>query len=767
MARCSASHDVPGCPVRRAAHACFPWLSSAARRTRCVIRKALATMSVDEGRQGSACILEDVREAHQQLVTRQGLRCLLALLIGQTLYVAYYCLRRPVFDSNSNNIPVAAMAASFLVHLFGLTSLLFEQGRRRDMCFQYSQTFALIVDAVLAALSNVGSQPYLPRYVPEIEGLLGKTYPCRWVEIEEGITFCGAEGQEALRGDMLFLLQVLIISLTMLRSKPATIAASVSLAIFQAIRLAITGSAATHQDVLQGWLERALMVVAFSVVLLACKQRLQSLQLCLMLELALKDKEVIQEKVLRCRAEFLLSQSSSEQQNNGTADAQMTSATNSEHFFRMLADSSQGGNEPMEAEPDLGSILQIGRKEHWLVSSSEIHISEHRLGQGGFGVVFKGSSCGVPVAVKISKRTCVGESMGEGCSKFMRALVNELRVLRHVRHPYIVSLHGAVIDAESVGLGIVMEYIPGQTLKRFVRQSTRFNGSSVLIDASDSLCLQLIKRIASGMWYLHSRHPEIIHGDVKPDNILIEGVSIVNPCPKIIDFGLCSVRALQGNPLGGTTRWSAPEVIFGRPVTVAADTFSFAYVAYFVATGSKPLDGFNDDEILRWKKTQTGIPNWPNTGFALRCQSVLNDCMRLDAAQRPGMNSVYENLRSWLSESSGLESSTASQAKKVAKPSGKHHILIELHLLELLGELRDNPSLQGDIPSACCREHGLLVSLITAMEALLKSKCSVLRKCGLRHGLARSCPCCVGGGTIQTMPEATQELYASPMKLAL
>eukprot|EP00972_Heterocapsa_arctica_P079465 11711850-Heterocapsa_arctica.AAC.1 len=78
-------------------------------------------------------------------------------------------------------------------------------------------------------------------------------------------------------------------------------------------------------------------------------------------------------------------------------------------------------------------LEDIGKAEQWLINGDDVSVSTRFLGRGGFGAVLEGTFCSLPVAVKVFDHD---RGIDPSC-------LNELRVLRHLRHPNIVIFLGA------------------------------------------------------------------------------------------------------------------------------------------------------------------------------------------------------------------------------------------------------------------------------------------------------------------------------------
>ncbi|KAI6683439.1 hypothetical protein NL676_029352 [Syzygium grande] len=175
---------------------------------------------------------------------------------------------------------------------------------------------------------------------------------------------------------------------------------------------------------------------------------------------------------------------------------------------------------------------------------------EEKLGQGGYGCVYKGKlRDGQLVAVKILKKL-----KGDAEEFF-----NEVVSISRTSHVNVVSLLGFCFEGSKRAL--VYEFMPNGSLEKFI-----FNRSNTLeVDQQlswDTL-YQISLGIAHGLEYLHRGcKTRILHFDIKPHNILLDA----NYCPKISDFGLAKICPRQESIVSmlgarGTPGYIAPELI--------------------------------------------------------------------------------------------------------------------------------------------------------------------------------------------------------------
>ncbi|XP_021638867.2 LEAF RUST 10 DISEASE-RESISTANCE LOCUS RECEPTOR-LIKE PROTEIN KINASE-like 2.4 [Hevea brasiliensis] len=201
-----------------------------------------------------------------------------------------------------------------------------------------------------------------------------------------------------------------------------------------------------------------------------------------------------------------------------------------------------------------------------------------RLGQGGYGIVYKGSlPDGRLVAVKILNNNLKEKGMGE-------EFINEVASISKTSHVNIVSLLGFCFEGDKRAL--IYEFMANGSLEKFI-----YNGNTWKVGC----CLQwkylyeVAIGIAKGLEYLHGGcNTRILHLDIKPHNILLDE----NFHPKIADFGLsklCSRKECitSMDDARGTIGYIAPEVYsrsFGR-VSHKSDVYSYGMLILEMASG--------------------------------------------------------------------------------------------------------------------------------------------------------------------------------------
>ncbi|CAK0905137.1 unnamed protein product [Prorocentrum cordatum] len=264
---------------------------------------------------------------------------------------------------------------------------------------------------------------------------------------------------------------------------------------------------------------------------------------------------------------------------------------------------------------------------------------------------------GISVAIKVP--TTRGRTFSN--KLHVAELCNELRILRKLRHPNIVFMYGACLDEQGCNVALILELVEGCSLDKFVlwgqlHPEKGDPARDVAGPPSEVDRLQVLVDVTCALRYLHSRTPHVAHGDLNDRNVFVEprvGDRVV-PRAKLLDFGLARLRTRHAPPMGGTLRWTAPEV-FGRQSSAkstSADVYSFGRLAYFVVTGLYPFHGRSKAEISRMLERSHLPPmEWPPSGptSSTHC-AILEKCCSAEPRQRPSMSRVHRDVGAWHAE---------------------------------------------------------------------------------------------------------------------
>ncbi|MDO4593938.1 MAG: Stk1 family PASTA domain-containing Ser/Thr kinase, partial [Tissierellia bacterium] len=203
-----------------------------------------------------------------------------------------------------------------------------------------------------------------------------------------------------------------------------------------------------------------------------------------------------------------------------------------------------------------------------------------KVGTGGMAKVYKANDELLKriVAVKVLKEQYVEDN------EFLRKFNNEAQSAAKLSHINIVNVFDIgedFIDGKKIYY-IVMEYIEGETLKDFIDKNKVLSNEDI-----EDFSIQ----IAQALKCAHSSN--IIHRDIKPQNILIDKFSLL----KVTDFGIARVSSnatiTYTNSILGTVHYISPEQAKGKFVDEKSDLYSLGVVMYEMATGKVPFDSDN------------------------------------------------------------------------------------------------------------------------------------------------------------------------------
>ncbi|XP_019169325.1 PREDICTED: L-type lectin-domain containing receptor kinase IX.1-like [Ipomoea nil] len=208
---------------------------------------------------------------------------------------------------------------------------------------------------------------------------------------------------------------------------------------------------------------------------------------------------------------------------------------------------------------------------------------EHKLGEGGFGAVYRGflRSLNLDVAVK---RVSSGSTQG------VNEYASEVKIISRLRHRNLVPLHGWCHDKGE--LLLVYEYMPqGSLYSHLFKRNSPLNWE---------IRYRIAQGLASALFYLHEEWEQcVLHRDIKSCNVLLD--SCFNA--KLGDFGLARLVDHEKSPektlVGGTIGYVAPECYFTLKTTKESDVYSFGIVALEIACGQRAIVSVEETEDFK------------------------------------------------------------------------------------------------------------------------------------------------------------------------
>ncbi|KAF9680575.1 hypothetical protein SADUNF_Sadunf06G0136000 [Salix dunnii] len=259
------------------------------------------------------------------------------------------------------------------------------------------------------------------------------------------------------------------------------------------------------------------------------------------------------------------------------------------------------------------------------------------LGSGTYGAVYHGKWKGSDVAIKRIKASCFAGRPSER-ERLIADFWKEALILSSLHHPNVVSFYGIVRDGPDGSLATVTEFMVNGSLKQFLQKKDRtIDRRKRLIIAMDA---------AFGMEYLHGKN--IVHFDLKCENLLVNMRDPQRPVCKIGDLGLSKVKqhTLVSGGVRGTLPWMAPELLSGKNhmVTEKIDVYSFGIVMWELLTGEEPYADMHCASIIGGIVNNTlrpQIPTWCDPEW----KSLMESCWASDPSERQSFSEISRKLR--------------------------------------------------------------------------------------------------------------------------
>uniref|UniRef100_A0A2N9EVV8 Protein kinase domain-containing protein n=1 Tax=Fagus sylvatica TaxID=28930 RepID=A0A2N9EVV8_FAGSY len=222
-----------------------------------------------------------------------------------------------------------------------------------------------------------------------------------------------------------------------------------------------------------------------------------------------------------------------------------------------------------------------------LVSATNNFSNERKLGQGGFGVVYKGYLTNLDMLIAVKK-------ISRGSRQGKKEYITEVKIFSQLRHRNLVQLIGCCHDKGEFLL--VYEFMPNGSLD--------FHLFGMRSPLSWVVRYKISLGLASALFYLHEEWEQcVVHRDIKSSNVMLDSSFNV----KLGDFGLARLMDHELGPqttgLAGTFGYMAPEYISTGRASKESDVYSFGVVALEIATGRRSVDlmGPNSDmRLVEW-----------------------------------------------------------------------------------------------------------------------------------------------------------------------
>ncbi|KAM6940701.1 serine/threonine-protein kinase DCLK2 [Xenentodon cancila] len=310
------------------------------------------------------------------------------------------------------------------------------------------------------------------------------------------------------------------------------------------------------------------------------------------------------------------------------------------------------------------------------------------IGDGNFAVVKEcvERSTGKEFALKIiNKARCSGKE---------HLIENEVAVLRRVKHPNIIMLIEE-LDTPSE-LCLVMELVKGGDLFDAITSSAKYTERDASI---------MVYNLAGALKYLHSMN--IVHRDVKPENLLVFENQDGTKSLKLGDFGLATVVEGPLHTVCGTPTYVAPEIIAESGYGLKVDVWAAGVITYILLCGFPPFRSENNrqeelfDQILLGRLDFPG-PYWDNVTDTAK--ELIGKMLQVNADARYTAQDVLSHP--WVTEDSVLENNMKMEVTGELKThfnTAPKHGGTAAGVSVIVNTALDKETLQ--LPTRCCNER--------------------------------------------------------------
>jgi serine/threonine protein kinase len=219
---------------------------------------------------------------------------------------------------------------------------------------------------------------------------------------------------------------------------------------------------------------------------------------------------------------------------------------------------------------------------------------EQPLAKGGMAVVYRALDLTLErtVAVKVLRSDFTNDEA------FRVRFHEEAKAAANLTHPNVVTVHDFGLDEGTNSLFIVMEYVPGSTLKALIEKKGRFTLEETL---------PLMIQACAAIGYAH--RAGLVHCDVKPQNMIV----MPDQRLKVTDFGIA--RALASIPqdeknsvVWGSPQYFSPEQAAGGAPSPASDVYSLGVILYEMLTGRLPFTSMDTRQLVQMHRYMAPRP---------------------------------------------------------------------------------------------------------------------------------------------------------------
>lgn len=265
------------------------------------------------------------------------------------------------------------------------------------------------------------------------------------------------------------------------------------------------------------------------------------------------------------------------------------------------------------------------------------------IGRGGMGIVYRTHDLqkNQEIALKLLRREYVSNSVE------VRRFAREASTALRIKHPNVIETYeyGLVASGQAF---ITMEILTGHSLMNELRRN---------ITIPKDYALKIMKQVCLGVLEAHKQ--DVIHRDLKPNNIFLVYSSNNEPVVKVLDFGIAILQAKQDdkkaalerltdpNIIIGTPEYMSPEQINKRDVEKETDIYSLGVVFYEMLTGQVPFLG-TDVEILIAHISKKPTPINQIILIEPQLASLIMAMLAKDPKDRPSLELIITTLEKYI-----------------------------------------------------------------------------------------------------------------------
>ena len=288
---------------------------------------------------------------------------------------------------------------------------------------------------------------------------------------------------------------------------------------------------------------------------------------------------------------------------------------------------------------------------------------DRELGRGGMGIVYLAREVHLDRLVAIKLLPPERDRQPEVRERFLR----EARLAAKLSHPNIIPIHA--VEESGGFVYYVMAFVDGDTLSARVRARGP-------LPASEGA--RVLREVAWALAYAHGQG--LVHRDVKPENILIEGAT---QRVLVADFGIAAAVGDVIDGIAGTPEFMSPEQALGKAIDARSDLYALGATAFFAFSGRFPFEGTTATEVLA-KQVTEAAPALGSLGLTVprKLALLVDRCLAKDPAQRPASaQALAEQIGVAIEQRRELPAALRAFVKRYGRLNGGGTMLSYLALL--------------------------------------------------------------------------------------